>query len=68
VAQKDRVVGAALFQAAPHTFYLEGEPAMAQALLEFSVLSGRPDGQHPVLLERIESGGYSLVVIKPGIV
>ena len=68
MTQKDRVVGATLFQAAAHTLYLDGEPAMAQALLEFPIFSGRPDSQHPVLPECIESGSYSLVVVKPCIV
>jgi hypothetical protein len=44
VTHKDRVVRAALFQAPAHTLYLNGEPALAQAPFEFSILSGRPDG------------------------
>jgi hypothetical protein len=68
VTQKDRVVRASLFRAAAHMLYLNGESAMAQALFKLSILSGRPDGQHPVPLERMESGGYSLVVIEPDIV
>ena len=66
MTQKDRVAGTALFQATAHVFHLDGEPAMAQALLEFPILSGRPDGQHPVHFESREGGGDSAVVIEPG--
>ena len=68
VTQKDSVARAALFQATAHALHLDGEPAIAQALLEFSIISGRPDGQHPVHLESRASGGYSPVVIEPGVV
>src|ERR1035437_4119444 len=68
VTQKDSVVRAALFQATAHALHLNGEPAIAQALLEFLIISGRPDGQHPVHLESRASGGYSPVIIEPSIV
>ena len=68
VTQKDSVVGAALFQATADALHLDGEPAIAQALLEFSILSGGPDGQHPAHLESRASGGESPVVVEPGVV
>ena len=68
VAQKDSVVRAALFQTAAHALHFDGKAAVAQALLEFSILSGRPDGQHPVHLESRASGGYSPVIIEPRII
>jgi hypothetical protein len=57
MAQKDRMAGAALLQATADALRLDGEPDIAQTLLEFSILSGRPDGQHPAHLERRTSGG-----------
>ena len=57
VTQKDSVAGAALLQAAAHALHLDGEPAIAQALLEFSIIPGRPDGQHTADLESRASGG-----------
>jgi hypothetical protein len=68
VGEEDRVAGTALFQASADVLYLDGEPAMAQALLEFFVLSGGPDGQHAVALESGEGGGDSAVVVEAGIV
>jgi hypothetical protein len=61
VTQKDRVPGTAVFQAAAHLLHFDCEPPMAQALLEFLVLSSRPDGQHPVHLESREGSGASQI-------
>ena len=68
MTQKNNVAGTALFQAAAHLLDLDVELAMAQALLEFSILMGRPDGQHPVFLESRAGGGYSTIVIELGVV
>ena len=68
MTQKDRVPGTTLFQAAAHVLDLDGEPPMAEASLEFPVLSGRPDGQYSVHLESSEGGGDSAVVVEPIIV
>ena len=51
VTQKDRVAGAALFQTTADALHLDAEPTIAQPLLEFSILSGGPDSQHPACLE-----------------
>jgi hypothetical protein len=65
--QKDSVAGTAIFQATSHSLHLDLESAMAQALLEFSIILGRPDSQHPLHLESRAGGGYSAVVIEPGV-
>jgi hypothetical protein len=65
--QKDSVAGPAIFQATTHSLHLDVESAMAQALLEFSIILGRPDSQHPLHLESRAGGGYSAVVIEPGV-
>ena len=57
VTQKDSVAGAALLQASAHALHLDPKPAIAKALLEFSILPGRPDSQHPADLESRMSGG-----------
>ena len=57
-----------LFQPPTHAPHLYLESALAQALLELSVLSGRPDSQHPLHLERRVDSGNSAVVIKPCVV
>src|SRR5271168_4180605 len=57
----------ALFQAATHALHLDVEPAPPQALLEFSILSRRPERQHPIHPERRVRRGYSAVVIKPSV-
>jgi hypothetical protein len=43
VTQEDGMPGTALFQAASHALHFDREPAMAQTLLEFPILAGRPD-------------------------
>ena len=62
------MAGTAAFQSAADVFHFDGESAMAQALLEFLVLSGGPDGQHAVALESGEGGGDSAVVVEAGVV
>lgn len=62
------MAGTAAFQAAADMFHLDGEPAMAQALLELFVLSCGPDGQHAVALKSCEGDGDSAVVVEAGIV
>src|SRR2546427_2488961 len=57
VTQKDSVVGAALLQASAHALHLDRKPAIAKALLEFSIIPSRPDSQHPADLESRTSGG-----------
>ena len=57
VAQKDSVAGAALLQASADALHLDPKPAIAKALLEFSIIPSRPDGQHPADLESSMSGG-----------
>src|ERR1039458_6900762 len=68
VAQKDRVARTALFQAPPDAFHLDTDTAVAQALLKFSILSSRPDGQHSAQLESSTSGGESAVIVEPNVV
>jgi hypothetical protein len=58
------VAGTALFQATTHALHLDVESAAAQALLEFSIIPGRPDSQDPLHLESRASGGYSVIVIE----
>ncbi len=60
--------GTAAFQAPTHALNLNVEPAVAQALLKFPVLSSRPDCQHPIHLERRKCDGNSAVVIKSSVV
>jgi len=57
VPQKDSVAGAALLQASAHALHLDRKPAIAKALLEFSIIPSRPDSQHPADLESRTSGG-----------
>src|SRR5437016_5956827 len=57
VTQKDSVVGAALLQASAHALHLDCKPAIAKALLEFSIIPSTPDSQHPADLESRTSGG-----------
>src|SRR5579863_5636666 len=64
VAQKNSVTWAALFQAGADAMYLDVKSTFAQPLLEFSILLGRPNGQHSVLLESCAGSGYSTLVIK----
>ena len=67
MTQKDSVAGTAL-QATTHALHLDIEPAMAQALLEFSIILRRPDSQHALHLESRAGGGYPVVFIEPGVV
>src|SRR6266571_2659578 len=57
VTQKDSVAGAALLQASAHALHLDPKPAIAKALLEFSIIPSRPDSQHPADLESRMSDG-----------
>ena len=50
VTQKNSVARAALLQAGANALHLDRKPAIAKALLEFSVLASRPDSQHPANL------------------
>ena len=50
LSQKDRVMWAALLQTAPYALHFSTEAVIAQALLEFSIFPGRPDGEHAVAL------------------
>src|SRR2546423_6655451 len=58
---------AALLQAAAHALHFDTEAVIAQALLEFSVFPGRPDGEHAIDLQSCANGGQSAVVIKPAV-
>ena len=68
MTQKDGVAGSAFFQAAADALHFDGEPAIAQALLEFSIIPGRPDGQDPAFLESRARGSQSPIAVEPGIV
>src|ERR1051326_6141804 len=54
--QKYSVVRATLLQAGPHALHLDDEPAIAQTLLEFPILAGRPDGQDSAAFESGTNG------------
>src|SRR5439155_18384425 len=47
MSQKNSVARAALLQAGANALHLNRKPAIAKALLEFSIFASRPDGQHP---------------------
>ena len=64
---KYRVVGAALLQAAAHALHFDDESAIAQALLEFPIIPGRPYGQHSAVLESGVNGGQSAIVVEPAV-
>ena len=68
MTQKDRVAGTALLQPAADALHLGIEPSMAQALLEFSIFSGGPYGEHPIHLESGTGRCYSAVIIKTSVI
>src|SRR5271154_2131644 len=65
LAYKNSVARPALFQAAAHALHLHVESASAQSLLEFSILTRRPNRQHAIHLERRAGRGDSVLVIEP---
>src|SRR6266550_565588 len=68
VAQENDVAWTAFFQTATHTLYFHGESAVAQALLESSILSRRPDGQHASRFECLSSIREPAIVVERGVV
>ena len=56
MGQKYSVVWATLRQAATHALDLDDEPTIAQTLLEFPIIPGRPNGQHSAALESGTNG------------
>src|SRR5436190_18327098 len=68
VAQENGVAWAAFFQTAAHALHFHGESAVAEALLESSILSRRPDGQHAPRLECLSSIRQPAIVVEPGVV
>lgn len=65
--QKNGVTGTALFQATTRASHLHVESAIAQSLHELSIILGSPDRQNALRLESRVGGGYSTVVIEPGV-
>ena len=59
--QKYSVVRATLRQATPHALHLDGEPTIAQTLLEFPIIPGRPNGQDSVTLESGTNASQSTI-------
>ena len=68
MGDKDCVAWAAFFQAAADVFHFDGEPAVSQALLEFFVFAGGPDGEHAIHLEGAVGSGDTSVIVEAGIV
>src|SRR3954471_24614475 len=64
---KNGVVRSPLFQTAAHVLRLDDEAGVAETLLEFPILPGRPYGQYPVDLESGANSRQSAIVIEPAI-